>query len=237
MKKLVYFVMIGIIGSLFFQLSTCADELDYSSTVSMANYWERKGRDVQKVTEVGTHIINANKLNKRIPIQVQRTPNVINASSTFWTKTVKISNGLLFYIDNDDELAYVLGHEMAHSIDAYDGILKWLVMIFNTREYEYKADLIGIDLMVKAGYNPVAAITCSNKWMGEEPLDLFTSHPTSSKRLIAMYKYIYVKYPWALKSDMVKNVNYQNFTYASQKDIDAFQQKYKLRSSRNAGDL
>ncbi len=39
----------------------------------------------------------------------------------------------------------------------------------------------------KSRYNPIAAITCANKWMGEEPFDLPTSHPSTSKRLLAMY--------------------------------------------------
>ena len=47
-----------------------------------------------------------------------------------------------------------------------------------------------------------------------------------------MYKYIYKKYPWALKSDMVKNVNYQNFTYSSAREIEEFNKIEKLRNDR-----
>lgn len=210
---------------------------DYESNVSMANFWDKNGKSVQKINEVGTKIINANCLSKRIPIQMVIKPNVINASCALWNKTVHIYSGLLPYIDNDDELAYIMGHEMAHSLDAYDGPLKWIEISCNLRAYEYKADLIGIDLMVKAGYNPIAAITCANKWMGEDPFDLFMTHPKASKRLMAMYKYIYVKYPWAMKTDMVHNVSYENFVYSSQKEINAFQQKQKERDSKKVLDL
>jgi len=228
MKRFLIILVLFLVGNL-----ANAEFIEMETNVNMANYWEKNGKDVQKIMEVGTKIINANKLDKRVPIKMERTPKVINASSTFWDKTVSISSGILPYMDNDDEMASILGHEIAHSLDSYEGFFKWVVMIFNLREYEYKADLVGIDLMVKAGYNPIAAICTANKWMGEEPLDLFFTHPRASKRLMAMYKYIYVKYPWALKTDMIHNVNYENFLYASQKEINAFQLKQKERDCRN----
>ena len=232
MKKFLVILAVLLVGSL-----ANAEFIDFESNVNMTNFWDKYGKDVEKITEIGTKIINANHLSKRIPIQMVRNWNTINAYSNPWDKTVHIYTGLLPYIDNDDEMAYVLGHEMSHSLDSYDGFLKWVAVNCNLRAYEYKSDLIGIDLMVKAGYNPVAAITCANKWMGEEPFDLFMTHPKTSKRLLAMYKYIYVKYPWALSSDMIHNVNYENFTYSAQKEIKAFQQKQKERDNKKVLDL
>lgn len=232
MKRFLVVLCLLCIGS-----TVRAEFDDYESNVNMVNFWDKNGKSVQKINEVGTKIINANCLNKRIPIQMVIKPTAINAYSTFWDKTVHIYSGLLPYIDNDDELASILGHEIAHSLDAYDGLLRWLAISCNLRAYEYKADLIGIDLMTKSGYNPIAAITCANKWMGEEPFDLFLTHPKASKRLMAMYKYIYVKYPWALKTDMVHNVNYENFVYSSQKEINAFQQQQKERDKKKVLDL
>lgn len=232
MKKFLIIFCIFLIGS-----TAHAEFTELITNLNMKNFWDKEGREAQKILEVGTKIINANQLSKRMPIQLVYKYNAVNAYSTPWDKTVHIYSGLLPYIDNDDELASVLGHEMSHSLDSYDGFFKWIAVSCNLRAYEYKADLIGIDLMVKAGYNPVAAITCANKWMGEEPFDLFMTHPKTSKRLMAMYKYIYVKYPLALQSDMVHNVNYENFVYASQKEINAFQQKQKERDSKKVLDL
>ncbi len=155
-------------------------------------------------------------------------------------KTVTVYYGILPYLDNDDELAALLGHEMCHALDGYGGFFKWADMALNSKEYETKADLVGIDLMVKAGYNPIAAITMANKWQPEDYWDfwVFTTHPKTSKRLMAMYKYIYVKYPWALKTDMVNNVNYENFTYSSHKEITVFLQEEKKRAAeQHRGDL
>lgn len=233
MKKILVLLTLFIFG-----LSANAEIVEIESNINMINFWEKNGKEVQKVTEVGTKIINANKLDKRIPISVARNLNVSNAHSSKIDKTITIYTGMLPYIDSDDELAAVLSHETAHSLDAYDGMGKWISMTLNSKQYEYKADLVGIDLMVKAGYNPIAAITVQNKSFPESPFDfgIFTSHPQTSKRTLAMYKYIYKKYPWALNSEMTHNVNYQNFIYSAQKDIDEFKQAEKEKANKR-GDV
>lgn len=235
MKK----VLIALVF-LFIGLGACAEILEVERITDMAHFWDQLGKREEKVLYVGTKIINANKLDKRIPIQTIRSNTKINAFSSPADKTVSIYYGLLPYIDNDDELAAVLSHEMAHSLDEYGGPFKWINMTLNSKEYEFKADLVGIDLMTKAGYNPVAAICVNNKWMPESYWDfgVFTTHPKTSRRLMKMYEYIYVKYPWALKTDMVHNVNFENFTYSSKKEINLFLQKEKERAdSQHRGDL
>lgn len=232
--------LLVILGLLLVGIRVQADVIEVETIGDVKGFWEQNGKYEQKVLDIGTKIIHANKLDKRIPIQLNNSNKVINAHAALNDKVVTVYYGLLPYIDSDDELAFILGHEMCHAVDAYDGPLKWVAMTFNSKEYENKADLIGIDLMVKAGYNPVAAITCANKWMGESYWDtwIFTSHPKTSSRLMNMYKYIYVKYPWALKTDMVHNVNYENFTYSSKNEINQFLQHQKQKTlKQNAEDL
>jgi predicted Zn-dependent protease len=201
---------------------------DVAETVNMKNFWERNGVYEQKVLDVGEHILNANKIPKRVAINTNRNRNVINATSYLSSKTVVVYYGILPYIDNDDELAAVISHEIVHAMDAYDGPLKWAAMKINGKAYETKADLMGIDLMVKAGYNPIAAICVQNKAFPETyHIWLKSTHPDTSVRLMSMYKYIYVKYPWALKTDMTNNVSYQNFLYSSEKERNEFVQHEK----------
>lgn len=221
-----------VFGLLLFGLSAKADFLDNSNNVTMDNFWEKNGKAEEKIINVGSKIINANKLDKRIPFLVNRNQKTINAFSTPTDKKVIICTGILPYLDNYDELAFVMSHEIAHSLDAYDGLGKWVAMRLNSQQYEYKADLIGVDLMTKAGYNPVASIIVMNKFFPESTFDfgILSSHPKTSKRMFALYKYIYKKYPWALKTDMIHNVNYVNFTYSSEKEINAFNQREKERA-------
>ncbi len=209
-----------------------AEFVEVETNVNMNNFWLKNGKEVQKVIEVGTKIINANKLNKRVPFQVINNYKVINAGAHFPPKLVVVYTGLLPYIDNDDELAYILGHEIAHTLDAYEGVGRWFSMLVNLRSYEYKADLIGVDLMVKAGYNPIAAITQINKWMPEPVFDFINIHPKPSRRMLQIYKYIYVKYPWALHTEMIHNLNYINFVCSAQKEINEFIQEENIRKNR-----
>lgn len=229
MKKFLVVMSLLLVG-----LSASAEFVEIETNVNMKNFWEKNGKEQQKVIDVGSRILNENKLDKRIPFTVNRNKNVNNATSSKLDKTVTVYEGMLFYCDNDDELAFVLSHEIAHSLDAYDGLGKWVAMTFNSKAYEYKADLIGVDLMVNAGYNPIAAITMMNKLFPESYFDcgLFTSHPKTSNRMFAVYKYIYKKYPSVFNSDMVHNVNYVNFTYSSEKDINLFKQIEKERTNR-----
>lgn len=223
-----------IIFLLLVGLCAKADIVEVGSDINMNNFWEKNGKEEQKILEVGAKIINANRLDRRIPINLCRNQKIINAFSYRSDKTIVIYTGILPYFDNDDELAFVISHEIAHSLDAYDGLGKWIAMKFNSKSYEYKADLIGVDLMTRAGYNPIAAITVMNKAFPESYFDwgILTTHPKTSKRMFEIYKYIYKKYPQILKSDMTKNLNYVNFTYSSEKDIDSFKQNEKYRYIR-----
>lgn len=230
-----------VFGLLFIGLQASANifEVDVEP-ISYKHFWEHNGIYEQKVIDVGTKIINANKLEKRVVLRVVRNIRMVNAFADPTQKSVNIYTGILPYCDNDDELAAIIAHETAHCLDFYDGIMKWaFVMLFNKKEYEYKADLIGIDLMVKAGYNPLAAICMANKVHDENFWDnfFFWSHPKGSKRILAMYKYIYVKYPWAFDTDMVHNVNYENFVNYSQQEINEFKQEKKIRNLKQNENL
>lgn len=230
MKK--FFLILGILLCIGMKTQASIVEFDFEP-MSYKHFWENNGIYEQKILDVGSKIINANKLNNRITLRIVRNPKIINAYASYMDKSVSIYTGILPYFDNDDELAAAMSHEMAHCLDYYEGgIPRWLgAMRFNAKAYETKADLVGIDLMAKAGYNPIASITMGTKALDESFWDefLFWAHPKGSKRTLDEYKYIYVKYPWALKTDMVNNINFQNFVNYSQKDINKFIQKEELK--------
>ncbi len=233
MKKLLVLLGVMLIGT-----CSMAEEVYVIRGVNFGNFWKKKGIDEEKVLSVGQKIMLDNKIPKRVPIFVANNKSV-NASSNLYDKTVTINSGTFLYIDNDDELAFVLSHEIAHSVDAYGGMIKYMAMKSNSKKYEQKADLNGIDYMVKAGYDPIAAITMGNKIFGEPIWDWGCTylHPKGSKRLIEMYKYIYVKYPQYLNSPLTQTASYKNFQYSMSKDILEFQQKQKKRRMKQQGDL
>lgn len=232
MKKILTALFLLVIGSSAFAADSILIE-----NMNLENYWEKNGLREEKVLNIGEKLLYKNKINKRVPFAVIGKSD-INAYSETFTKTVNVYAGILPYIKNDDEMAFILAHEIAHSIEAYGGPIKFIAMNCNSKKYEMKSDLKGIDYMVTAGYNPIAAITITNRIM-EEPMwdwGFASTHPKGSKRLIAMYKYIYKKYPQYLTSDMTKSISYKNFLYAMDKEIKSFEQKEINRKHKN-GDL
>lgn len=118
---------------------------------------------------------------------------------------------------SDDEVAMVMGHEMAHALreharermgkSAATGIgasllSQWLglgdvgqtvtrygaqlLTLKFGREDESEADLVGMELAAKAGYNPRAAVTLWKKMdttNGGAPPEWLSTHPSGSARI------------------------------------------------------
>lgn len=75
------------------------------------------------------------------------------------------------------------------------------------RPYEKEADLVGLDYMVKAGYNPLAMETICMKFAGDSgPVaNFFASHPGGTERLTYIHDAIKTKYPQFLTTETVNN--------------------------------
>ena len=57
-----------------------------------------------------------------------------------------------------------------------------------------EADITGVDLMTKGGYNPLAMISLLSKITGSY-IDILESHPSGEKRILNAYNYIEYNYP------------------------------------------
>jgi Zn-dependent protease with chaperone function len=85
--------------------------------------------------------------------------------------SLNVTIGMLSFVDNKDQLASVIGHELAHIILGHtiDGT--------PSPEREYHADLLGMMLAHKAGYS-LCGVSDLWKRMGNEYLSLHSgSHP------------------------------------------------------------
>lgn len=80
-------------------------------------------------------------------------PAMIASASTNGRR-IQISRGFVQYTRNDSELAFVLAHEMAHILKHHLPVRDASVRY--TQELE--ADHLGFQLVIRAGYNPDAAI-------------------------------------------------------------------------------
>lgn len=179
---------------------------------------------LNRVNTIGNKIIKANGIGQAITFKVSEQADV-NAYANI-NKEVYVYRGLLEYVTNDDELAGVISHELGHILNGHcakQGVLNTGVNILAnatarvtgsttvagvgqqlassklSRKDEFEADITGVDLMTKAGYNPLAMISVLNKICGNY-IDIMQSHPSGEKRLLNIYNYVEYNYPAKLKT-------------------------------------
>lgn len=75
------------------------------------------------------------------------------------------------------------------------------------RGMETDADLTGLNLMVKAGYNPLAMETLMTKMTGDAGVvtSFFSTHPLGTKRIAHIHEAIQKKYPQFLTEELANN--------------------------------
>lgn len=135
---------------------------------------------------------------------------------------IGVYTGLLKYAKNQDQLAAVMGHEVAHVIakhgnervssqlatEAGMGIaaavlgstqnensamilaglglgVQFGITLPFSRKHESEADLIGLDLMAKAGFNPAESVTLWQNMAqaGSNPPEFMSTHPSGDTRI------------------------------------------------------
>ena len=156
------------------------------------------------INTVGTRLLEASDINEDIVFSV-KSGREANAYTNVADEIV-LYTGILKYVETEDELAAIIGHELGHVLnnDVRRSIARQVllnvagvprtVVSKKDRNDEYRADLTGADLMVNAQYNPLAEISILNKISGHY-VDITSSHPTGRKRLRALYDYICKNYP------------------------------------------
>jgi predicted Zn-dependent protease len=128
---------------------------------------------------------------------------------------IGVYTGLLKAATNQDQLAAVIGHEVAHVIaghsaervsenmaanlgltvvQATTGVSAQMLgiatnvffLLPHSRAHESEADLLGLDYMAKAGFDPRASITLwenMGKQGGEKPPEMLSTHPSDTTRI------------------------------------------------------
>ena len=173
-----------------------------------------KGEDFYKIYRVAERIIRANNLdyiNWRIGIYKDaQSPNAYSANTNY----IAISTSMYdTFLNNDDALAFVIGHEMAHSLlghhertskiiqsmektrelakSAKSSILtaeyyaKKRKYLIDAKNMEYAADVEGAKLVSKAGYNLDKASEVIS-FLNTLPTPLYeysSDHPDAKNRL------------------------------------------------------
>jgi len=154
----------------------------------------------RKVAAIGRQLLQANHIQQTISFTVQNTQHEVQASAYAPTGQISITRELLKYISSDDELAGVLGHELAHvllnhRIKPENGVkFRYKGMLFedkNAINYdtlqnrEIEADERGIALAKKAGFDPWGLYNALQKTLseGDDAALGRSTHPLGSQRL------------------------------------------------------
>ena len=138
-------------------------------------------------------------------------------------RKIGVHTGLINLVDNQDQLAAVIGHEIAHVLNRHSnermsqkvgaelgislvqavaapqsaagqtavsllgvGTQYGIIMPFS-RLHESEADIEGLKLMAKAGFNPAESITLWQKMsqasQGNQPAEFLSTHPSHDTRI------------------------------------------------------
>ncbi len=190
-------------------------------------FLDKETKYQKQIMQMGFKILNANQIEKRMTFYYD-TSKEVNAVTALTSKSIHVYKGIIPFMDSDDELAGILSHEISHGIDAHKGLWRRILMTSAPKSYEYQADQRAVDLMVNAGYNPVAMIIILNKISPEQNwFESSSTHPEGSKRLVAVYEYIYTQYPeYLINNKYQNNLYYQNFLLTTQKERKEIREKY-----------
>lgn len=187
-------------------------------SANAATDWTNK-TSVARVNTIGKALLTKNNLPAKIEFKVIETDE-INAFANA-DKQIYVYTGLLKFVNNDAELAGVIAHEIGHILNhhvakqnvvntitstaIYNANIDYrlkagmntannLTMLKMSRNEEYEADITGVDLMTKAGYNPLAMVSVLYKISGCY-IDFTSTHPSGDKRTMYIYDYITYTYP------------------------------------------
>ena len=192
----------------------------------------------RKVNTVGQRILRANEINEMITFRVPAkttSKSKVNAYAEEGFAVITVERPLLRLIENDDELAAILSHEIVHIINrhitkhtAKNILIKTIILppcivgdvamacvgvsypFFThfgkfltggltdnaNQKYELDADKTAVDLMVKAGYNPIYMESIYQRVMSDGSyMNFFRTHPKGSIRVANIHQKIVMEYP------------------------------------------
>jgi predicted Zn-dependent protease len=143
---------------------------------------------------------------------------------------IGIYTGMLTLVDNQDQLAAVIGHEVGHVLAKHSnerasqemavnsgmaliqavaapqsalgqtafGLLgvgaEYGILMPYSRVQESEADVIGVDLMAKAGFDPRQSIALWQKMeqasQGQQPIEFLSTHPAHATRIQSLEQHM-----------------------------------------------
>ena len=175
---------------------------------SAATKWAAEDR----VAPVSKVVVEKNSLPAKL--QFKLVEGAVDNSSTSTTNVVQVSKANLAYAGNDNEVAAVVAYELGQIIngkagkDNFRNAAKSILaeklssdnIINTTANSEFwnnktalrdqkEADMTAVDLMINAGYNPLAMVVVITKMPGTN-MELIMGKPANAERAESVYNYL-----------------------------------------------
>lgn len=199
MKK----VLFSIIAAAILVLPSCAATKYNAST---------------RAPEIGANLLTKNGISST-NVKFMVVSGTADNSSYSTNKTINISTNDLTYAGNDNEVAAVVANELGHIISGHSAKNKVMSLVtantslsansndtasslissYQTLKQDEEADNIATELMVTAGYNPLAMIVVLTKQTGSY-FETLQGKPANAERAMNAYNYISYAYPAKLKA-------------------------------------
>ena len=236
MKKIFGLLLFGLV------FAFAANSAFAASYNTSTNWFDSK--NVSHLNTIGQNIVKANKMPTTATFKV--TDNeYMNENNTNTTQYVYIYRGDLQYVENDNELAAVVAHEIGHLVNGHyskSSILNNIISSFNpntktengtatvsllktissnkvNKDNEKEADITAVDLLMTAKYNPLALISVVYKADIAKNGGLLDENLSCEERIMNIYDYANYNYPAKVKENY-KTDSYQsalNLIYANLK--------------------
>ena len=186
-----------------------------------------------KVQTVGPNLLTKNGI-PSTNVKFTVVSGAVDNSSYSTNRVVNVSSADLAYAGNDNEVAAVVANELGHIISGHASRGKVVDLLqavtetnittnetattlatsYKSAKEEKEADVIAANLMVTAGYNPLAIIVVLTKQTGTY-WETIQGKPANADRAMSIYNYISYAYPEKVKAGYGCN-EYKNFlTYAN----------------------
>ena len=234
MKKILGFLLMGVACAF---IANSAFAASYNTST---NWFDSK--NVSHLNTIGQNIVKANKMPASVTFKV--TDNeYMNENNTTTTQYVYIYSGDLKYVENDNELAAVVAHEIGHLVNGHyskSSILNNAISSFNpntttekgsttvsllkvissnkvNKDNEKEADITAVDLLMTAKYNPLALISVVYKSDIAQNGGILDENLSCEERIMNIYDYANYNYPAKVKENY-KTDSYQsalNLIYAN----------------------
>lgn len=119
------------------------------------------------------------------PVEVMNSDKV-NAYAD--GRRIRVTKGMLWFVDGDAELAMVLSHELAHNVMGHAGTLRSIFE--NKKAREADADYVGLYIMARAGFDIEKAPNFWRRIAAAFPrmIESSASHPVMPYRFVALRK-------------------------------------------------